>query len=334
LIIKTICIVGLGKHGLYQIQLLRKYRSDIEISHIVDNSLPSYYRSLNFFKGNINSLYHSNIENVLSDNHPDVIYISTLADSHVQIALDIIKRGFEKTIIIEKPLSNSLKNALELRHKLSKTNWKGKIYLGFYKRFNEVLKSVKQITKSKKLGNLLNITHYGPVEISRNGSHWIDFANWINSEERSSIIANLDWEQLSSRRGSGIPDPLCDLELTYSNKIQLYITPYSHPNYPNCSLLLKFDEGEIRLNSQSSENKAKIVSLKENFEIDIPDSKEKSFIGILSGIEESNTELPSINEGLDTLETVIAAHVSDKYNGKEIRLPLDPLQQYKSLTVA
>ena len=100
--IKKLCIVGLGKHALFQIGLLRKYRPAIEITDLVDTSIASYYRCLNSFNGDLSSNYSRNVTEALKRENHDVIYISTLSSSHVQIALEIIESGYSKTIIIEK----------------------------------------------------------------------------------------------------------------------------------------------------------------------------------------------------------------------------------------
>ena len=109
--------MGLGKHALFQIGLLKKYRPDIEVTDLVDTSIASYYRCLNSFNGDLSSNYSRNVNEALKRENHDVVYISTLSDSHVQIALEIIESGYSKNIIIEKPISNSLEKVNILNEK-------------------------------------------------------------------------------------------------------------------------------------------------------------------------------------------------------------------------
>ena len=215
---KKIIIIGLGKHSLSQIKLLREYRPDIAVSWLVDNSIASYYRCINHFNNELNSLFSTSISDVLSCD-PDLIYISTLADSHVEIANQLITMGFEKKIIIEKPVSNNLIKAKKLKNKIQESNWKGNIYVGFYRRFNSLFKRIKDITLEKKLGALKSIEYFNSVELSMNGSHWIDFANWLIDDDLQDISSRLYWNQEPGRRGSRIIDPICNLKIKYKNNI-------------------------------------------------------------------------------------------------------------------
>ena len=62
---KKIVIIGLGKHSLSQIKLLREYMTDIEISCLVDNSIASYYRCINHFNNELNSFFSTSISDTM-----------------------------------------------------------------------------------------------------------------------------------------------------------------------------------------------------------------------------------------------------------------------------
>ena len=74
-----------------------------EINLLIDNQISSYYRVLSKFNDEINSQFSLDIRDIIKNNI-DLVYICTLADSHVEIAEELINLGYMKDIIIEKPL--------------------------------------------------------------------------------------------------------------------------------------------------------------------------------------------------------------------------------------
>ena len=328
--IKKLCIVGLGKHALFQIDLLKKFRSDIEITDLVDSSIASYYRCLDTFNGELRSSYSKNISSVLKRKNLDVIYISTLSDSHIKIALEIIESGYSNTIIIEKPISNSLANVNILKDKILNIKWEGNIYVGFYRRNNNLLKKIKEIVMDSEICELKKISYFGSVEVSMNGSHWIDFANWINPKKRIDVSSELIFDQVPGRRGAKILDPFCNLTLNYSNGVEFSISSELSKK-EDCLILLKFSKGEIHINRQ--EDSAQIITSDKKYEISLPGSKNESFINFIDSIEKSDDNLPGINEGYEVLETVIGAHISDKNNNNNISFPLNTSDESITLNV-
>lgn len=317
--LNNIVVIGLGKQALYQINLLSKFRPDIKIPYLIDDSIAAYYRFLDKFNNKFESSFSTSISDALKFSDPDLIYVSALADSHVEIATELIKYGYKKSIIIEKPLSNSLLKAYELRDKILESKWEGDIYIGFYRRSNELLKEIRKIILSKNLGSLKNINYNNLSEISMNGSHWLDFANWLIDEKKLSVSSELFWNQPPGRRGAKILDPICKLKLIYSNEVEFNILPTIGSN-KNKFIELEFSKGNIVINDD--EDSAKIYFENKEQEINIPESKEKSFINFLSSIEENNPNLPKIIDGIDVLETVFAAHISARSN-KEISFPIN-----------
>lgn len=325
---KKIVIIGLGKHSLSQIKLLREYRTDIEISCLVDNSIASYYRCINHFNNELNSFFSTSISDALSCD-PDLIYISTLADSHVEIANQIIDMGYEKKIIIEKPVSNNLIKAKNLKNKIQELNWKGNIYIGFYRRFNSLFQRIKDITLEKKIGALKSIDYFNSVELSMNGSHWIDFANWLIDDDLQDISSILYWNQEPGRRGSRIIDPICNLKMKYKNNINFNI--HKTESIDKEKLIeLNFENGKIIVDY--SEEKATITSSNKNEEINLPFSKDKSFINFLDSINKNESDIPDLDSGISVLEVVIAAHYSDK-NKEILKFPLNKDQENIVLSV-
>ncbi len=247
----------------------------------------------------------------------------------MEIANQIIDRGYEKKIIIEKPVSNNLIKAKNLKNKIQELNWKGNIYIGFYRRFNSLFQRIKDITLEKKIGALKSIDYFNSVELSMNGSHWIDFANWLIDDDLQDISSILYWNQKPGRRGSRIIDPICNLKMKYKNNINFNI--HKTESIDKEKLIeLNFENGKIIVDY--SEDKATITSSNKNEEINLLFSKDKSFINFLDSINKNESDIPDLDSGISVLEVVIAAHYSDK-NKEILKFPLNKDQENIVLSV-
>ena len=314
--IKKIAIIGLGKHSLEQIRLLSTYRKDIEINLLIDNQISSYYRVLSKFNNEISAQFSLDIKNILS-NDIDLVYISTLADSHVEIAEELINLGYMKNIIIEKPLSNSLKKAKRLEKLIKNKKWEGKIFIGFYRRNNLIFKKINNFIKEGKLKSLREIKYFNTIELSMNGSHWIDISNWLNETNIESVKSKFYWNQTPGRRGAKIIDPYCDLKINYINNVKFHLNNFK--NDQGNLLELYFHNGKVTVDY--SEEKAEVSFFNNGSTLKIKESKEKSFINFLNSIETNDHDIPSIKSGIDVIEVITAAHISNK-SGKIFKFPV------------
>ncbi len=314
--IKKIAIIGLGKHSLEQIRLLTKYRKDIEINLLIDNQISSYYRVIYKFKNEIKAQFSLDIKEIIT-NDIDLVYISTLADSHVEITEKLINLGYKKNIIIEKPLSNSLKKAKRLESIIKNKNWKGRIFIGFYRRNNLILKKINRFIYEGKLKSLKEIKYFNPIELSMNGSHWIDISNWITKSNIDSVKSKFHWIQTPVRRGAKIIDPYSDLKINYVNNVKFYLNNFK--NEQGNLLELYFENGKATLDY--SEEKGEINFFEDNSILRLEQSKEKSFINFLTSIEKNDFDIPSIRSGIDVLEVITAAHISNR-SGKIFKFPV------------
>ena len=314
--IKKIAIIGLGKHSLEQIRLITNYRKDIEINLLIDNQISSYYRVLSKFNNKINAQFSLNTKNILSNNI-DLVYISTLADSHVEITEELINFGYKKDIIIEKPLSNSLKKAKRLFKTIKNKKWEGRILIGFYRRNNLIFRKINNFIKEDKLKSLREIKYFNPIELSMNGSHWIDISNWLNKSNIESVKSKFYWNQTPGRRGAKIIDPFCDLKINYINNVKFHLNNFK--NDQGNLLELYFQNSKVTVDY--SEEKAEISFFDDGSTLKIEGSKEKSFINFLNSIENNDPDLALIKSGIDVLEVITAAHISNR-SGKIFKFPV------------
>lgn len=87
----------------------------------------------------------------------DTAFVTNPTSLHAETALKLARLNLN--LFIEKPLSNNLKNILELKNTLKKNKLSCEI--GFQTRYDELLIKLKKIIKSKKYGQIIkcNINH-------------------------------------------------------------------------------------------------------------------------------------------------------------------------------
>ena len=103
----SVCVVGLGAHGVLEVGQFLRSPDRWAIAGVVDTSIASYMRFKATYPG-IQVPYFRQLSEALDALEPDVTLISTHAPSHVPIAKEVIGHGLSKFVLIEKPISNSV----------------------------------------------------------------------------------------------------------------------------------------------------------------------------------------------------------------------------------
>ena len=139
---KKICVIGGGYWGENHIKTLLKLDC---LAGIVDTS----DSILNKFK-DFNNIHLFNDVNNTFDFDFDGYVIASPPTTHYKIGKKILKKS--KPVLIEKPLTLNLKDALEL-NELSKKH-KTNLYVGHLLLFHPAYMKIKEIIKSNKIGNI------------------------------------------------------------------------------------------------------------------------------------------------------------------------------------
>jgi UDP-N-acetylglucosamine 3-dehydrogenase len=95
--------------------------------------------------------FHSDPYKVIDDSSIDVINICTPTVTHAELALAAIKNG--KHVLVEKPMTNTLEEAIELIK--AATNKKIQMTIGFVERFNPAVQQAYNVVNQKELGEVI-----------------------------------------------------------------------------------------------------------------------------------------------------------------------------------
>ncbi len=125
--------------GQEDILLYRTYRSTLPDEELA--GLPAY----------------TDLDQALAQ-HPDAVIIANPSAAHMAVAVPAAAAGCH--LLIEKPIAPNLNDIPELRANLQKSGTQ--VLVGFHFRQHPVLKQIKDLLASKKLGNPLSVqAHWG-----------------------------------------------------------------------------------------------------------------------------------------------------------------------------
>ena len=138
-----LCVVGAGRWGLNHVKTL--YSLDCIVG-VVDSNKSTLNEITHIYP---KCLTFSKLTHSLKDNF-DAYIVSTPPNTHFNIAKLIIENG--KPVLVEKPLTLNLNDAIELNKLAKKKNVN--LMVGHLLLFHPAFKKLKQLIENKKLGEI------------------------------------------------------------------------------------------------------------------------------------------------------------------------------------
>jgi len=97
---------------------------------------------------------YASFQDLLSDNQIDVVNICTPNGTHADLAIQVLESG--KNVVVEKPMSISVKSAKAMQEAAIRTGLK--MFVVKQNRYNPPVKAVKKLISEKKLGKPLMVS--------------------------------------------------------------------------------------------------------------------------------------------------------------------------------
>ncbi len=142
-----IAVVGIGLMGLQHIKAINK-------SHLASlHSIVEIKKTKINFSKKFKVPIYKNIKFLLNQSKPDAVIIATPNFSHEKDAIQFLK--LKIPVLLEKPISVNIKSAKKIIHcaKLNKTP----LLIGYHRRHNSIVNTVKKIISNKKLGKIVSV---------------------------------------------------------------------------------------------------------------------------------------------------------------------------------
>ncbi len=162
-------LIGCGRISPNHIKAAKQ--NNLEIIALCDIDISKATALKKQFSLSEDVLCFDNHQKMLEQTAPDLIAIATESGSHAEIAKDCIRAG--RNLIIEKPISLSMSDALEIIELSEKYNVK--VSACHQNRFNVAIQKTRKAVEEKRLGNI----SHGAVTVrwSRNHSYYAQ-ADW------------------------------------------------------------------------------------------------------------------------------------------------------------
>ena len=144
-----ICVVGTGRMGYFHVRLLHKLGF---LDCIVDSNAKIAQNVSQQFK----VPWFSNLEMMSKKQSPNGIVIAVPTDFHSKMAQEAVKSVSElKVLLIEKPITKSVEEAIKLKKILSKS--KKAVIVGHIEVYNPIISRIRQLIKEGHIGDIRSI---------------------------------------------------------------------------------------------------------------------------------------------------------------------------------
>ena len=265
-------------------------------------------------------------------NQPDIGLVCNTSNLHVETAIKLAKNNCH--LLIEKPLSNSLKNITRLLSLVEKN--KIITLMGFNLRFHPCLIKIKQLLSKNKIGRVIYVDaengsylpDWHPNEDYRKSYssrktlgggavltciHEIDYLRWLfgDVKEVSAISGKFSDLKIDS-------EDLASISLRFKNNIiaHVHLDFFQRPAERNCkivgtngTLFCDFNKNIISLYKPNEKKWKKIINLK-NYNIN--DMYVGEMKQLLKCVKTQKKSVNDIKQGLETLKIALAIQKSAK----------------------
>jgi len=275
-------------------------------------------------KYNISSVYHD-FQKMLKQESLDIVSICTHSDSHLKLVKQAIKYNI-KGIYLEKPISNSLSDALEIIN-LCKIN-NVSLQINHQRRFDKFYYNIKNLIEKNSFGSIQNVVIYYGGGIANTGSHIFDLIEFL--------FGNILWVEgkKSLNLSNNLSDPNLNGIIRTKSSITCNLHSINLKNYGLAEFDILFEKGRIKIDLTKSTCKLFTVAPRQpnlSYPLLIPMNKNisRSKNLILLGLDNlcnsiSDAELllcPGKN-GYSSLEIIVSLLISTKSKNR-INLPIN-----------
>ena len=204
---KTAIIIGYGGMGKRHEIALKKL--GIKIKYICDkkNKISNDKKFIQDYK----KLFNEDV---------DLVCVVTDTSTRKKILLDFFKNSNIKNFITEKPLSDSLEEAYEIKKFVKK--YKKRLMVNTFRSMSKNFNEVKKVFK-KHGEEIKSIYVNSPsAGIGNMGSTFFDLCNYFLEENPKEIYGKLDKTNTINPRGKKFKDPGCRGYIEYKNNKRVF----------------------------------------------------------------------------------------------------------------
>jgi UDP-N-acetylglucosamine 3-dehydrogenase len=253
----------------------------------------------------------------------DCVSICTLADTHLELVRKASDYGI-KGIFLEKPMSDSIENALRIVQICRKKNIL--LQIDHQRRFHPIYYKVKELLNKGKLGKIQIINVYYGAGIANTGSHMFDLLRFLFGDVR------MVQSSFSKNESGNSLDPNLDITLEFLDSTVCRIHALSYKNYAIFQIEIVATNGLIKLDLikntieyckiSKEPNVYKILGPPKAITKKLTRSPiELGLEDLVKSIRVRKEPISNGNEGLKALELIVAS-IKSARTKKKVILPL------------
>jgi len=250
---------------------------------------------------------------------PDIVSITTPADSHSQL-VQLAAKYKTKAIICEKPISNSLKEA-EKMIKVCRNN-KSLLFINHQRRLDPLIRKWRDKIKNGLIGDILQASCYYYNGLLNNGTHCIDLLRFF--------LGEIEWVQgvTNLKTSNSKNDENIDALIGFKNNIRATMQSLSK-NYGFFSFYFYGTAGRLAIKNLGYEIEYRKLTknkyYKNFYQLSTPikqEGKTRSFLEstvnhVINCLEGQARPTSTGEDGLATLKILLALRKSAKNNAKQ-----------------
>lgn len=335
----NVAIVGAGRMGSRHYEVA--HNLGLNFLGFVDISVESLNRVGAHHELDSSKLFLS-LEALLSKKIPDILIISTTADSHCFYASIGAQAGV-KHILIEKPLATSIEECKKILEICDANNVIAAV--NHQMRFMEQYYRPKEILASEKLGGICSMTIVaGNFGVSMNGTHYFEAFRYLVDEEIKEVSAHFSDEIIPNPRGQSFFDRAGQIRAISSSGKRFYMEIGSDQGH-GVQVIYAGRNGFIYVNELNGEM---IVNFRESQYRDLPtvrygmpSESERYQIApaelidstgeVLKSLIRKDSNLVSLQNGFSSIKALVAAYMSAENHGVSVSLDqvnFDEMKKY------
>tara|TARA_Y100001935_G_scaffold207685_1_gene177005 strand:+ start:9745 stop:10680 length:936 start_codon:yes stop_codon:yes gene_type:complete len=240
---------------------------------------------------------YADYKEMISEENIDLVVVALPIVNHYE-CLDYLLDSDVKIIFCEKPLTETIGQADNLKGKIN-----DKIFcINFFRKWNKAFSTLARNIQQNKYGNFLSGNAWYTKDLLTNGSHLIHLANWLIGQP---LTAELGYKN----RNKYSPN----FRLVYDTQ-NLEFQHITSSNYVLLEMDLVFEEGRVRITQRGQ--KLAISSIcsdqdygfnkleEENFDTPWRDCLTEAYKNINKSLENEQANLCSFQEGYEVMTVI------------------------------
>lgn len=272
----------------------------------------------------------------------DIVSIVTYASTHPEITIAAAEAGIRR-IICEKPMATSLKGASEMIKTCREK--RVRLALNHSRRWSEAYLRLRELIDEGVIGKLANMTWTcGGGLLACNGSHFLDLMRMLSGSEASFVVGFLDNRRTPNPRGVQFEDPGAFGLVQFANGMRGFVDMYEDLGVPP---KIEIVGSMGRVSIEETRDNWTVLSRKPadrtrpvtEYDLAIePYPFEGETLDVIQLLRKTIDEILGVGpisctgeDGLASLEMVMAFHVSHRVNNCVVKLPLE--KKYRGLEV-